>query len=341
MKKRIKIAYSDFWDGFEADDNLFTRLLSQVYDLEFSEHPDYLIYSVFGNEHLKYDDCIRIFYTGENQAPDFNICDYAIGYDHMDFGDRYLRMPIYVHYTDKMEMMESKHLLCDADIDDGRDSFCSFVYSNNNASPDRNIFFEKLSSYKKVSSGGRFMNNVGGPVADKLEFQMKHKFSVAFENTSHPGYVTEKLVESFAAGTIPIYWGDPRIAETFNTGAFVNCHDYSSLDEVVDAVKAIDNDEVLYRKMLHAPALLHEEDSLSALRRQLSDFFVHVIEQPVEKAARFSRDYWAVRYMAQLRSRESAFGWTPRGLADRIYRATLWKWRRSSKMLWKFDRLIK
>lgn len=341
MRRHIKIAFTDFWDGFKEDDNLFTRLLSEVYDVEISDHPDYLFYSVFGNDHLKFDNCIRVFYTGENQVPDFNICDYALGFDHMDFGDRYLRMPIYVLYADKMEKMERRHLLSDDEIDAGRDRFCSFVYSNNNASRERNIFFDRLSEYRKVSSGGRFMNNVGGPVADKLEFQKKHKFSIAFENTSHPGYVTEKIIDSFAAGTIPIYWGDPRISETFNTGAFVNCHDYDSLDEVVEAVKMIDRDDALYRKMLHTPALQDGADTLSSLCSRLQSFLQHIVDQPLDEARRYSRDYWAVRYLGQLRSRESAFGWTPRGLADRIYKATLWKWRRSSRLLWKIDRLIK
>ena len=50
---------------------------------------------------------------------------------------------------------------------------------------------------------------MGGPVASKLDFDRSHKFSIVCENTAHSGYTTEKLVEAFAAGCIPIYWGDP------------------------------------------------------------------------------------------------------------------------------------
>ena len=243
--------------------------------------------------------------------------------------------------TDKMEKMEVKHLRSDEEIMSGRDGFCSFVYSNNSASQERNIFFEKLSAYRQVASGGRFMNNVGGPVEDKLGFQSGFKFSIAFENTSYPGYATEKIVDSFAAGTIPIYWGDPRIGETFNTGAFVNCHDYASLDEVVEAVKAIDRDDSLYLRMMHTPALLSGDETMKALYGKISAFFRQIMDQPAVDARRFSRDYWAVRYLDRLRTREKAYGWTPKGLAERVYKATLWKWRRSSKALWKLDRFIK
>ena len=81
---------------------------------------------------------------------------------------------------------------------------------------DGGVFFDKLSTYKQVSSGGRFRNNIGGAVADKKAFQADHKFAIAFENTSYDGYCTEKLMEAFAAGTIPIYWGDPNVAKDFN-----------------------------------------------------------------------------------------------------------------------------
>ena len=62
-----------------------------------------------------------------------------------------------------------------------------------NSSNERGEVFDLLKAYKTVSSGGKWRNNVGEPVADKLGFQSKHKFAIAFENNSHPGYLTEKF----------------------------------------------------------------------------------------------------------------------------------------------------
>ena len=81
----------------------------ELIDEILSNNPDYLFYSGFGYEHLKYN-CIRIFFTGECITPDFNECDYAIGFDRLDFGDRYLRFPLFYLYNDICELMESKHL---------------------------------------------------------------------------------------------------------------------------------------------------------------------------------------------------------------------------------------
>lgn len=337
--RKIKVAFTDFWDGFDPANNFFIRILSQLGEVVLSDEPDYLFFSVFGNEHLHYD-CVRIFYTGENQAPDFNLCDYALGFERMEFGDRYLRLPNWLLYTADVRRMEDKHRIPDADWLAGRDGFCGFVCSNNHSSPERNQFFDCLSAYKYVASGGRFRNNVGGPVADKLEFLKGFRFSIAFENCSHPGYATEKIVQAFGAGNIPIYWGDPQIAETFNPDSFVNCHDYGSWDEVVEAVRAIDNDPEHQLAMLHAPALADPRMPQQTLQ-QLTDFLKAILSQDPVQARRFSRDYWGARYREQALMREKAYRRSLRGMAETLYKKTLWKSRRNSSFLWKLDRLLK
>lgn len=93
--------------------------------------------------------------------------------------------------------------------------------------------------YKKVDSGGKYKNNIGKPVENKRDFQMTHKFVIAFENTSTRGYTTEKIIGAYAAGAVPIYWGDPDVAMTFNTKSFINCNEYG-LDAAGTNKSAID-----------------------------------------------------------------------------------------------------
>ncbi len=200
MKKLIKIKFVDFNEGATAVKVLLQHLQDH-YEVELSDSPDWLFYSVFGQEHLAYNDCVKIFFTGENQAPDFNLCDYAIGFEHLQFGDRYMRLPLWMIYPDDVQQMQAKHTGPDISA---KTDFCSFVYSNSNAAPARQQFYDALSAYKHINSGGKYLNNVGGPVKDKLAFQSTHKFAIAFENTSHCGYTTEKLVQAFAAQTVPI-----------------------------------------------------------------------------------------------------------------------------------------
>ena len=41
----------------------------------------------------------------------------------------------------------------------------------------------------------------------------RYKFTLAFENTVTPDYVTEKLYEPLIAGSVPVYRGAPNVAD--------------------------------------------------------------------------------------------------------------------------------
>lgn len=306
--KTIKVNFVGFWPGFNKQDNFIYNKLKIKYNIQISKKPDYIISSCFSNEYLNYD-CIRIFYTGEDMSPDFNAFDYAIGYDYLQFEDRYMRMPNYFitdTYADDVKRMQEKHLNNEA-ILDSKSEFCSFVVSKGTGYVDRSreVFFNQLNGYKKVNSGGRFLNNIGVPegVPDKLAFQKKHKFSIAFENVMHNGYTTEKIVQAFAAKTVPIYWGDPRISEVFNAKAFIDCSQYSSFDEVVSFVKMLDQDDDRYLQMLNTPALA-QKDSIEQKEEEFNAFLYHIFDQNYEDAYRRDRIGYGKMHCDKLRMAE-------------------------------------
>ena len=218
--KTIKIKICSFDPKLENSfGHLFLSILNKYFKVEHSDEPDYVFFYERDDEHLKYPNAVRIFYTGENVSPDFNICDYSVGFDRLNFGDRHFRLPLYMVAT----LFDTKDIEVAGDMSfenvapmtqtelSNKKSFCSFVYSNYLADPRRKELFDALSSYKLVHSGGRYLNNVGGPVEHKLLFEREHKFSIAFENSSRDGYTTEKLPASLLARTIPIYYGNPKI----------------------------------------------------------------------------------------------------------------------------------
>ena len=68
----LKVKFVDM--PSEAIKNKTMSILRKHFDdVVECDNPDYLFYSVFGYEHLKYD-CVRIEWLGENLRPDFNIC---------------------------------------------------------------------------------------------------------------------------------------------------------------------------------------------------------------------------------------------------------------------------
>lgn len=292
--KTIKVKFCDWHPGFDLQNNWITRLLEKHFCLEFSESPEYVFFSVWGTEHLNYD-CIKVFYTAEDISPDFNLCDYAMGFDPISFGDRYLRFS-YLISGERMAPAMQKHLFTEEDLAK-KTGFCDYVVSNGNGDPIRTDVFYKLSEYKKVDSGGKYLNNIGGRVEDKREFQSRHKFSIAFENGAQPGYTTEKIVDAFAAKTIPIYWGNPDIAKDFNPKSFINYWDYGNLDDMLRRIIEIDQSDDLYRSILSEPifegGILPDIFKLEAAEQ----FLVHICEQPLSDASRRCVNTWRGHYI--------------------------------------------
>jgi len=291
--KKIKINFCKYNPDDKCSYSYYIlNILKKYYEVEISKNPDYLFYNESDYEHLNYD-CVKIFYTGENIHPNFNFCDYAFGFDHISFGDRYCRLPVYFvsnfYRKEEIEMIKNKDIFTQTKftIEDLKDKtdFCSFVYSNYLADNTRKIFFDKLSSYKRVNSGGAYLNNVGGRIENKLKFEMKHKFSIAFENSSNIGYTTEKIVNSFASNTIPIYWGNPEIGKEFNENRFVNCHSYKNFDEVIKKIMEIDNDGNLYLNIINAPITLID---LKETEGNFIIFLKNIFEQPIDSVKRVS-----------------------------------------------------
>ena len=249
MKRKIKIDFSDFWSGYDKTNNYFYNLLKEEFDVEISNNPDYLFFSLFGQNHMRYN-CKKIFYTGENIAPPIGYCDYSFSFE-PTFGNNY-RLPHYLLYDGYYELELEKKI----DESLSKRKFCNFIVSNGDCQ-DRNNFFNKLSKYKKVDSGGRFMNNIGYSVGDKRKFQSEYKFSIAFENNAYrPGYewyITEKIMEPMTVNSIPIYKGGVRISEDFNSSSFVNYHDFRNEDEMIDYIIELDKNDDKYLNILNQP----------------------------------------------------------------------------------------
>jgi hypothetical protein len=248
MAPPVRIDFCDFWPSFDRHDNFFTDLLRPHFDVQVVNDPDFLIHSCFGKRHRRFSG-IRIYYTAENRRPDFCVSDFAFSFDYLDRAD-HCRFPFYVYRVPVEQLMlpsESPEEILASKV-----GFCSFVYSNSLCRR-RNEFFRKLSKYKRVDSGGRFLNNVGGPVPDKLAFQRQYKFAFAFENSSYPGYTTEKLPEAVAAGAVPIYWGNSLVNREFNPARFLHYDDYGSDEALIERIIELDNDDAKYLEYLRQP----------------------------------------------------------------------------------------
>ncbi|HZZ29113.1 MAG TPA: glycosyltransferase family 10 [Pirellulales bacterium] len=250
MKPRLRLAFSDFKAAMNPANHYFTRLLREKYDVELSDQPEIVIYSCYGSrENFRRYPCTRVYYTSENLRPNFADCDYAFTFDYCDHPNHY-RLPQYALHCDVGRLVKTtvdpQKVLAE------KIQFCNFVYSNRYCRF-RNAFFRELSKYKHVDAGGRLFNNVGGRVKDKLEFIRQYKFTLAFENSSYPGYTTEKIGQPMLMNSLPIYWGNPLVHRDFNPASFLNYFDYGSPRALIERIIEVDRNDELYCQYVSQP----------------------------------------------------------------------------------------
>lgn len=285
----LRLWFEDFWADFNPKNNFFTHTLD-LFGINYKLTklwPDLLIYSVFGDRHKKFG-CRKLFYTGENVKPDFNTCDFSISFDPTD-DPRNLRLPVYIYHawyqsgglgltegTDSMLQILLNRTREDS-FTEPRERFCSFIFGNGKPQK-RNEFFQALSTYKHVDSAGRWMNNTGYTVDNKIKFLRAYKFNIAFENESSLGYTTEKILDPLLAGAIPIYWGNPDVAVDFSPHSFINAMDYSSTDELIEVIARIDEDDDLFRAYQHAACFTNNEPTAYWDMNRLARFYQRVLQ---------------------------------------------------------------
>ena len=129
------------------------------------------------------------------------------------------------------------------------------------------------------------MNNIGEPVKNKTEFLSLYKFSIAMENSEGQGYVSEKILDSLIAGTIPIYYGGYMIDEFINPKAYILIRNENDIKQKIEYIKKIDNDDNLYKKILNE-SLFIDDNIPSLVKKEKINFFNHIFQQEKNKAKR-------------------------------------------------------
>lgn len=280
MKKKIAIAFTGFPAYHDPRKQAYYRFLADRYELTESATPEYVIDGGQNFRHMKYD-ALKILIDSENVIPDFNLYDYAVGSSELTLGDRYLRVPWFAFYPAFAEL-GTRRLRSEEELLNRE--FCSFVVSNAEfGDPLRRVFFERLSKYKKVASGGAWRNNVGGTVPDKIAFCRGYKFNIAFENSAYPGYVTEKVMEALAAQSVPIYYGNPTIETDFNRASLVVVKDAADVEHAVEEIVALDRDDAAYLSRVKAPCLVEPPETYE---KRLEDFLASIFDRPLDEARR-------------------------------------------------------
>jgi len=113
----------------------------------------------------------------------------------------------------------------------------SMIYSNKNFMPGHKIRHQIVNVVKNIDLFGRGSNH---PIEYKEDALKDYRFSIVVENSKTDNYFTEKLIDCFAVGTIPIYWGCPNIDKFFNTQGMLL---FDTLEELQDIISSLSADK--------------------------------------------------------------------------------------------------
>ena len=164
----------------------------------------------------------------------------------INYLDRYFKYSLFL-WQNFREIVKKRNEVI---INPNRTKFCAAVISNCKSSFRMN-FIRELNKYKKVDLEGKCKNRRRRKtIGNKIEFLTNYKFSIAMENSKGDGYISEKIIDSFNAGTIPIYYGDYMLDEFINPKTYILIKGKNDISEKIEYIKKIDNDKQLYLSIM-------------------------------------------------------------------------------------------
>ena len=121
---------------------------------------------------------------------------------------------------------------------------CSFIASSKATAPGHRLRQEARARLPATvdAYGHGFVE-----LAEKVDGLREHAFSIAIENCRVDTYFSEKLVDCFLTGTVPVYWGSREVARHFDAAGILA---FDTVDELLDVVAGLDLDA--YERMLPA-----------------------------------------------------------------------------------------
>jgi hypothetical protein len=149
------------------------------------------------------------------------------------------------------------------------------IYAVSNCVAFRERTFAALSRIGPVEYAGRCRGNKMDTVNATLapgsdtnrdwggnhKFFHSYRFALVMENRKEDGYITEKILNAFLAGSIPIYYGGEEVFEIFNKKAFIYV-DIKNSQPGLDRIAYLESNRTAYDEMFLHPILAHGEQTI-------------------------------------------------------------------------------
>jgi hypothetical protein len=300
LSQPLSVYFHNFWNGFiektdTMDCSFFVKLLEKTYSrpIHISTTPDnadVLVESIFGHmSYLEYKKWkATILFTGETHycgVRNVDKYDCVLGFE--ETGANFVKCPLYIVFLVSNPVI-MKQLTVDTNATTDLPSrnqmippnAASVILSNVHGG-ERLAFLDHLEKKLPVNYGGKYKNNLGHVVSghcnspEMTDFYRGGKFAITMENGDRPHYITEKIVNGFRSGVIPVYWGTAKISEYFNPRRFLRLKSASQedMDELANVMVTMTNQE--YFDIISEPILVRPindvcEEILASVKKILT-----------------------------------------------------------------------
>jgi hypothetical protein len=286
-KKIIKTNFEGFWPSFDPCKNSFFNFLIKNEFISMDKYfPDITIYSddYAGKNNLKSP---RILLNVENR----NFSDWNFKYtmsfkkptNNNFFFQNFFYYPYFQDLASDYEGEEYLKLKWK-----NKNKHINFIYTNPKASV-RNQYLKFLNENSiNVDSMGLYKNNTPyiedsniNKQSNKLIKISEYKYTVAFENSYHKNYISEKIWEPLCVNSIPIYYGGESVFKIFNKKKFIYVKNKFDFKKSLEKIREIDDSQDFYNNILHEPIFANDDIKQSFAYKILARKFYQFLEEAV------------------------------------------------------------
>ena len=217
MNTKCDLIIKSFFDNFESDEK-YIFISAEPNDLYFAGS-----YTILNN------NCIACLMTSKKMIENYKVHKPDIKYFYLPYfldrdSENYTETP----FAEGIRVEKNQN----------RDKTAAYIAQI--SPPHRDEMFKALHKLDpKVEALGKANKTVDYDFPyngwmNLTNIYKDYKFVFTMENSNEDGYITEKIMNAYIAGAIPIYWGTKEVKDIFNPKSFIYVLDYLKEDNTTD-----------------------------------------------------------------------------------------------------------
>jgi len=261
----MKLFVYGFWSGFIEKTNpvnitffidLFKNVFNEEIELGDINDSDILLETIFEKKTCLFDKQWKysFLFSGESRLNEYHKKYSCVLYGERNH-DNIINVPLFIpniYCSNLLSKLTDRQPITYIP----QKNVCAVI--SNPSGNERNMFLNELEKTVNIDYGGNYKTNISKfeDTYNSVPFVKRvteYKFIVSMENSRGETYITEKILQGFLAGIIPIYWGSSRICDYFNSERFLNLENINNNHNIIQIIHEIMQDDNKFLEIVNKP----------------------------------------------------------------------------------------